>query len=215
MVRRNHTTRNAWAGLNTALVVTFLLFAQACGNDDGVAADAGDLAGAPGEEADGISADDSVDPSDPGGAQSLGPGTASGVYIVDGESRNAMMARCEEDSAAVVSLLEGPSADHDGQLEIRISTEDGTQQFNISVASFGTGVFRQVATTDPDGNWYTGYYPRTDSIAIAGPPYSFEGDQLTGELTLDLDESTNPDGESETIDVSFDLIVPSEPSGLC
>jgi hypothetical protein len=228
---RNRTTRNGWAGLNAALVVAFLGFAPACGNDDGLTADTGDLVGAPEEEVQEASADqpldDSVDSPEPAGTQSSGPGTASGIYVVDGESRNAMMARCEEDSGTAVRLLEAPAADHDGQLEISISSEEladptntdeyvtyEMQLFNISVASFTTGVFAQTATTDPDGNWYSGYFTATidEGARLPGPPYALDGDHLTGELTLD---QTHPEEESGTMDVAIDLVVPSEESGLC
>lgn len=228
---RSDTTRGIRLRLGTALLVTLGLFVQACGDDGTSTTDSGDPSSTSSVEVDDTATDESTDGSvagaEPAGGQSLGPGTAPGVYVVDGETRNATMASCEADAATVVRLLEGPSADHDGQLEIEISaqeTPDPTatdepatyemQVFDISVASFTSGVFELTATTDPDGDWYDGFFTSVtdDSARLAAPPFVLDGDHLTGEVTLD---QSHPEGETGTIDVSFDLTVPAEPSELC
>jgi hypothetical protein len=164
--------------------------------------------------------------SEPSGAF---PAGGSGSFVVDGETFDGVpVARCEpfsvgeepnEDDLSLIALIGGM----DG-LQVELSNRDGfaagdneminylQQSVEVDYSRSGdAGVeqFSAFASTDQDGNWYLGGAPSPGQTleAMESAPFNRDGDHVNGAMSLDQDW---PDGATGTVNVTFDLEVPSD-----
>lgn len=86
-------------------------------------------------------------------------------------------------------------------------SQQGTTSHELSIQGNAVGdggsmgVFNEMASESPDGNWYIEF----DQPALDGPPFEWSGDRVAGSLTLaDAYEEADP------IDVGFDVPVPPD-----
>jgi hypothetical protein len=158
-------------------------------------------------------------------------GAGTGSFVADGESYdNVDVYRCEPfsfgsdphpDDLSLLAFLGGSSG-----LEVEISNDQGFSQAGetfdqVTLSAFysrsgdsGLEQFEGRATNDAEGNWYLGGgFITEDSEPLDGPPFTIDGDRITGELA-GL-EQTWPDEGAAIVDVSFDLEIPSEVNSEC
>lgn len=159
-------------------------------------------------------------------------GAGKGSFVADGESfDNVDVYSCEPfsfgsdphpDDLSLLAYVGGSSG-----LEVEISHSEGFDQAGgtfdqVNVFVFysrsgdsGLEQFERSAGNAADGYWYFGGggFVTDESDRIDGAPFTINGDRITGELA-GL-EQTWPDEGAATVDVSFDLEIPSEVNSEC
>ncbi len=205
------------------------LVLAACGGTNEGPTDAAPGPDAPAVDGGGDSNDG--DSNDEEASESVGgpAGGGSGAIVVDGEqmSLNGVI-RCIPFDAGEFGGAEGDPNEIDlaiigetGMLGVNSSTVatfigDGSEKYDMSVnrvsLSLGADQYENVAGTLVDGTWILGNVPLLGNpgegtTAIDGPPFTVDGDNISGTMTL---VQTWPEGADGTVDVTFDVIFPSE-----
>lgn len=213
----------------TALLLAGALLLTACGGDsddaDAPEADGGEtlttLAQTPEELAEDV-LEQAEEQIESGAVDDLFANAGSGTFVVDGESFDAPVIRCEPFSSSfgdpnaddlnVRALVGSVFVEVDLSNSEGISFEDGSvydQQFvTVFLSRPGDGVTEQFegsATNDADGNWFLSEdFEQTNPIPT---PFALDGNTITGAMTVDQDW---PEGATGTAEVSFDFEFPSE-----
>jgi hypothetical protein len=187
--------------------------------DDGGGDDRGDGAGGD----DGGGDDGGADPGI--GFQAGG----SGTFVVDGDTFEGVpVGRCdpfsfggpphEDDLSlfALVASMEGLNVDFGidegfaASGDEMINYEKQTVEVGYSRSGEeGAEQFSALAANDQDGAWYLGGAPSPGETKtpMDSVPFTREGDRISGSLIL---EQEWPEGATGTVEVSYDLEVPSE-----
>lgn len=189
--------------------------------------------GSPTVEVDDLPTDDDDDASDGGGDGGGFPlaGAGVGSFTADGESfDNVDVYSCEPfsfgsdphpDDVSVLAYLGGSSG-----LEVVISHRQGVDlsngsqfdQIDLSVfhsrqGESGLEQFEGSAASAADGTWFTTDPETLEQTPLDGTPVVIEGDRITGALA-GLNQSW-PDEGAATVDVTFDLEIPTEVNEEC
>lgn len=166
-----------------------------------------------------------------GGGNTQGlPSGGDGTYVIDGESFDATVYRCEpftspgqEPDDRELSVLAYRGGSEGLEVEIGIGTgfgENGpfdTQVlfvFHSRPGEDGLEQYEGRASHDADGVWYPGNFIEEDAEPLDTPPVTVDGNRIHGgPLTL---EQTWPNegGEFVVVD-SWDLTVPDETWSEC
>ncbi len=186
--------------------------------------------GSPTVAVDDLPTDDDSDTGDNGGGFPLA-GAGVGSFTADGESfDNVDVYSCEPfsfgsdphpDDVSLLAYLGGSSG-----LEVVIShrqgvdLSDGSQFDQIDLNVFhsrqgesGLEQFEAGAASAADGTWFTTDPETLEQTPLDGTPVVIEGDRVTGSLA-GL-RQTWPDEGAATVDVTFDLEIPSEVNEEC
>lgn len=188
--------------------------------------------GSPTVEVDDLPTDEDSDGGDGGGGLPLA-GAGVGSFTADGESfDNVDVYSCEPfsfgsdphpDDVSVLAYLGGTSG-----LEVEVShsqsfeVSDGEQvQFDqVTVNVFysrqgdsGLEQFEGSAVSNASGGWFFFNRETGEQFDLADPPYVRDGDRMTGSLA-GLQQSWPDEGDA-TVDVTFDLEIPSEVNEEC
>ncbi|HSM43746.1 MAG TPA: hypothetical protein VK969_01880 [Acidimicrobiia bacterium] len=180
--------------------------------------------GSPTVDTDALPTDsDSDDRGDAGGLPAAG---GAGSFTVDGESfDNVDVYSCEPFSFGSdpdprdLSLLAYLGGMDGLQVEVSHSTSfdmsDGTEfdQINLSVfhsrqGEAGLEQFEGSAASAADGSWFTLDPETFEQVPFDENPVAIDGDRITGSLA-GLDQ-TWPDEGAATVDVTWDLEIPTE-----
>ncbi|HEX9855445.1 MAG TPA: hypothetical protein VGC47_09035 [Acidimicrobiia bacterium] len=157
------------------------------------------------------------------------PAGGSGTFVVDGDTFEGVpVGRCEpfsfggpphEDDLSLFALVgsmeglnvdlsndEGFAASGDGMINYE------KQTVTVDYSRSGEGdveQFSALAANDQDGAWYLGGAPNPGETKtpMDSVPFAREGDRISGTLILEQDW---PEGATGTVEVSYDLEVPSE-----
>lgn len=188
--------------------------------------------GSPTVEVDDLPTDDDSDGGNGGGLPLAGAGVGS--FTADGESfDNVDVYSCEPfsfgsdphpDDVSVLAYLGGTSG-----LEVEVSHSEGfavsddgePAQFDqVTVNVFysrqgdsGLEQFEGSAVNDAAGGWVFFNRETGEQFDLAEPPYVRDGDRMTGSLAS-LQQSW-PDEGAATVDVTYDLEIPSEVNEEC
>lgn len=187
--------------------------------------------GSPTVEIDDLPTDEDSDGGDPGGFPLAGAGVGS--FTADGESfDNVDVYSCEPfsfgsdphpDDVSLLAYLGGTSG-----LEVEVShsqgfeVSDGGQvtfdqvTVNVFYSRQGDGGLEQFegsAVNDASGDWFFFNRDTGEQFELAEPPYVRDGDRMTGSLA-GLQQSW-PDEGAATVDVTFDLEIPTEVNEDC
>lgn len=186
--------------------------------------------GSPTVAVDDLPTDDASDAGDNGGGFPL-VGAGVGSFTADGESfDNVDVYSCEPfsfgsdphpDDVSLLAYLGGSSG-----LEVVIShrqgvdLSDGSQFEQIDLNVFhsrqgesGLEQFEGGAASAADGTWYTIDPETLEQTPLDTIPVVIEGDRVTGSLAGLM--QTWPDEGAATVDVTFDLEIPTEVNEEC
>lgn len=188
--------------------------------------------GSPTVEVDDLPTDDDADNGGDGGGFPLA-GAGVGSFTVDGESfDNVEVYSCEPfsfgsdpnpDDVSVLAYLGGSSG-----LEVAVSHSEGFEisdgeqvrfdQVDVNVfysrqGESGLEQFEGSAASNASGGWSFFNQETGEQIDLADSPYERDGDRITGSLA-GL-EQTWPDEGAATVDVTFDLEIPTEVNEEC
>lgn len=188
--------------------------------------------GSPTVAVDDLPTDDDSDAGDDGGGFPLG-GAGVGSFTADGESfDNVDVYSCEPfsfgsdphpDDVSVLAYLGGSSG-----LEVEVSHREGFEisdgeqvRFDqVDVAVFysrsgesGLEQFEGSAASNASGGWSFFNQETGEQIDLADSPYERDGDRITGSLA-GL-EQIWPDEGAATVDVTYDLEIPTEVNEEC
>lgn len=148
---------------------------------------------------------------------------AAGSMTVDGELFEGQVIRCEpfsfgsdphEDDVSVV-LFATAGLNVDLSYTPSIDINGGGEYLQASVdllySATGGSQFEASATTGIDGNWFE----RTDEFVqdpapLPTAPIDVDGNRMAGGMALD---QSWPQGETGTVEVTFDIEIPSEITG--
>jgi hypothetical protein len=187
-------------------------------------------AGSPTVDAGDLPADDGDSDDGGGGGFPLG-GAGVGSFTADGDSFDGVdVYSCEPFSfgsdpdprdLSLLAYLGGSSG-----LEVEISHSQGFdlsdgsefEQINLNVFHSRQGYggleqFEGGAVNDASGDWFTQDPDTFEQIPLAEPPVVITGDNVTGALAGLV--QTWPDEGAATVDVTFDLEVPTEVNEEC
>jgi hypothetical protein len=214
---------------SVAMLVAIMMLVAACSSDgSGTGADPADA-----QQSTGSTAPTSdTQPSDQGGnTQGLPPG-GDGQYVIDGETFDATVYRCEPFTAPgqqpddrELSVLAFRGGSEGLEVEIGIGNGIGSdgQQFDQQVlrlfhsksGASGLEQFEGVAAPDQDGVWYPGQIVfEPDLEPLSGVPYTLEGNRLRGG-PLTLEQTWPEEAEGTVVVQSWDLTVPDETWSEC
>lgn len=208
----------------TALVFACGVLLAACGSDSGdttaVNQDAGETPTTQASSPEDLAAD--VTNQAEQKADDLLANAGEGSFVVDGESFDAPVVRCEpfaafgEPDPSDLNVRAFASGSVYVEVDVAasegISMVDGSsfdqQLVTVFLSRPGDGVTEQFEAgmnNDADGNWYT-----SDDFEQANPlpaPYALDGNTISGSMTV---AQTWPQDQTGTAEVSFDLDFPDE-----
>lgn len=173
------------------------------------------------------SAGDGADPDDgeSGAAPAIG---SSGTMTVDGEVLDVIaVRRCVPFDASEFGGAEGDPNEIDliifdsssGGLNLNALTTDGysleRDEYDMSIHELrlnqGGDEYKNRAGTMPDGTWILGFVPQFgdpgDGTPIDDAPFIVDGNNISGAMSL---VQTWPEGADGTVDVTFNVVFPSE-----
>jgi hypothetical protein len=171
-----------------------------------------------------------ADDGDTGGGFTLA-GAGSGSFTADGESFDGVdVYRCEPfsfgqdphpddiDLLAYLGGMSGLNVDIAHNQGFDMSDGSQFEQVNLSVyysrqGSNGVEQFEGSAVNDADGVWYTLDPETFEQVELGGVPFVIEGNRVVGEMA-GL-EQTWPDEGAATVDVTFDLEIPTQINEDC
>lgn len=145
-------------------------------------------------------------------AASPGGGATGGPIIVPAGDSTVSVGGQPLVTQQIVRCI--PFSDIDGNLDLTMlgdgftlfvyvseSTSGSTQELNINGLAVGDGLFA-ATLSEIGGSWLNDSFEPVD-----GPAFDWQGDRISGTMTLvDITETADP------IDVTFDMIVPSDVS---
>lgn len=180
----------------------------ACG-DEGDAGDASSATGDGETAGDADLADDNAteDGNEAGGGEPAPGGGGAGTVTVDGTTYDIDETRTCDPAEVDVDIVErelelqgaGSSGDERVQIDVYIEELGGTPTHQVSWSG-PEGIYGGAAS-DFGGGW-------TDPEAgttLDGPPIEVDGDRVSGELS-----APSSTGDGDSIDVSFDLALPTD-----
>lgn len=187
--------------------------------------------GSPTVEVDDLPTDDDADAGGGGGFPLAGAGVGS--FTADGESfDNVDVYSCEPfsfgsdphpDDVSVLAYLGGTSGlevdvSHSQGIEVSEGEQIRFDQVNVDVfysrqGENGLEQFEGSAASNASGGWIFFNRETGEQTDLADTPYERDGDRITGSLA-GLQQSW-PDEGAATVDVTFDLEVPTEVNEEC